>query len=186
MNDFQLYFKLGLHHILNWSSIDHILFLLALILVFTFKDWRKLLYLVTFFTIAHTTSLLLSVYGVIQVDENLIETLILWTILITALSNIVITNRKTLTQVHYYFSFLFGLIHGLGFAKDFKMIITGQSEKLLPLLEFALGIETAQIILGIIILLVLTILSAIWLKKSRDLYILVSGMIMGYVLALLY
>jgi hypothetical protein len=78
------------------------------------------------------------------------------------------------------------LIHGLGFAKDFKMIITGQSEKLLPLLEFALGIETAQIILGIIILLVLTILSAIWLKKSRDLYILVSGMIMGYVLALLY
>ncbi len=185
MNDFQLYFKLGLSHIISWSSIDHILFLMALIIVFSLKDWRKLLYLVSLFTIAHTTSLLLSVYGVLHVNEALIETLILWTILITALSNILLKNPASLTQVHYYFSFIFGLIHGLGFAADFKMMIAGQSSKLFPLLSFALGIEVAQIILGLIILILMTVLLKIWIKNNRELYILVSGIIVGYVLALL-
>jgi len=185
MNDFELYFKLGLNHILSWSSVDHILFLMALIVVFSFKDWRKLLYLVSLFTLAHTTSLFLSVYGVLKVDENLIETLILWTILITALSNIVLKNQNFITRIHYYFSFIFGLIHGLGFASDFKMMIVGQSKKFFPLLEFALGIETAQIILGLIILIILALLHKLWLKNTRELYSIVSGIIIGYVLALL-
>ncbi len=186
MNDFQLYFKLGLSHILSWSSIDHILFLWALIIVFSLKDWRKLLYLVSLFTVAHTTSLFLSVYGVLQVNEALIETLILWTILITALSNIIFQNQQTLTKIHYYFSFIFGLIHGLGFATDFKMMMAGQTSKLLPLLFFAAGIETAQIILGLGILIVTGLLVKIWLKNTRELYILASGIIIGYVLALLF
>ncbi len=185
MNDFQLYFKLGLTHILSWSSVDHILFLLALILVFSLSDWRKLLTLVSLFTLAHTTSLILSVYGVLHVNEALIETLILWTILITALSNIMFNNHKSIIKIHYYFSFFFGLIHGLGFASDFKMMIAGQSAKLLPLLEFALGIETAQIILGVLILILMGLLSRIWTKNTRELIILVSGIIIGYVLALL-
>ena len=184
MNDFELYFRLGLNHILSWSSIDHILFLLALIMVFNFKDWRKLLPLVSLFTIAHTTSLLLSVYGYVQIDANLIETLILWTILITALSNILWKNHQVLTRIHYYFSFFFGLIHGLGFASDFKMMIAGQSQKFLPSLEFALGIETAQIIMGFFILIVLAVLQKIWLN-TRETYILISGLIIGYILALL-
>ena len=184
MSDFELYFKLGLNHIISWASTDHILFLLALIMVFHFKDWKKLLTLVSLFTIAHTTSLFLSVFGFIHVAENLIETLILWTIMITALSNILLTNQNLLTRVHYYFSFFFGLIHGLGFAADFKMMIAGQSQKIFPLLEFALGIETAQIILGILILIVLAVLQKLWLKNIREWYILISGIIIGYVLAL--
>ncbi len=185
MTDFQLYFKLGLDHILSWSSTDHILFLIALIMVFNFKDWRKLLTLVSLFTLAHTVSLFLSVFGYIKINENLIETLILWTILITALSNILWKNQHVLTRIHYYFSFFFGLIHGLGFATDFKMMITGQSHKILPVLEFALGIETAQIILGILILIILAVLQKIWLKNMREVYILTSGLIIGYVFALL-
>ena len=105
--------------------------------------------------------------------------------MITALSNIVWTNHKSLARVHYYFSFFFGLIHGLGFASDFKLMIAGQSHKILPLLEFALGIETAQIILGLIILTGLVILQKLWLKNARESYILISGIIVGYVLALL-
>jgi len=185
MNDFQLYFKLGLDHILSRSSVDHILFLWALILVFNLKDWRKLLNLVSLFTLAHTTSLLLSVYGVLHIDESLIDTLILWTILITALSNIIFKKEAVLTQIHYYFSFIFGLIHGLGFASDFKMMIAGQSAKFLPLLEFALGIETAQIILGLVILTLIGLLSRFWFKNKWELYVLVSGIIIGYVVALL-
>jgi len=185
MNEFQLYFSLGWQHILSWSSMDHILFLTALIMVFSFKDWRKLLTLVSLFTVAHTASLLLSVYGVLLVNENLIERLILGTILITAASNIFVKNKNILGQIHYYFSFLFGLIHGLGFATDFKMIIAGQNRKLFPLLEFALGIESAQIVLGILILAILMLLPKITRLTSREVQILVSGGIAGYVLALL-
>ncbi len=185
MNEFQLYFELGLEHILNWSSIDHILFLTALIMVFSLKDWRKLLTLVTLFTIAHTTSLILSVYGVLKIPNQLIETLILITILITALSNVIFRNEKILAQIHYYFSFLFGLIHGLGFASDFKMMIAGQSHKLFPLLAFALGIETAQIILGIIILLFLGLLPKFTRLSHREWQLILSGAIIGYVVALL-
>ncbi len=184
MNSFQLYFQLGLSHILSWSSVDHILFLTALILVFSLKQWRELLTLVSLFTVAHTTSLLLSVYGILKVDENLIEKLILCTILITALSNVFIRNKKFLGQMHYYFSFVFGLVHGLGFATDFKMIIAGQSQKLLPLLEFALGIETAQIILGLIILTAGMVMTGVLKIKEREYVLFVSALITGYVFSL--
>ncbi len=185
MNDFQLYFKLGLQHILSWSSSDHILFLFVLIVIFGIRQWRKLLLLVSLFTLAHTSSLLLSVYGVLQVNENLIEHLILWTILITALSNVIIVEKKILSRIHYYFSFFFGLIHGLGFAADFKMLIAGQHHKLLPLLEFALGIETAQILLGIIILLVGVLFTGLFKVKEREYELFVSALIAGFVTALL-
>ena len=182
MNDLQLYIRLGFQHILSLSSWDHILFLWALVVVFRFKQWRKLLLLVTLFTIAHTTALLLSVYGVLQVDETLIEKLILGTILVTALTNIFITRRNFLNQIHYYFSFFFGLIHGLGFATDFKMIIAGQADKLLPLLEFATGIETAQIILGLFIISAGALLTGVLKIKEREYILSVSAVIAGYVL----
>jgi len=185
MNDFELYFRLGLEHILNVGAIDHILFLTALIMVFKITEWRKLFWLVTLFTIAHTTSLMLSVFGVLKIDGELIEKLILITILITALSNIWIKNPKNLHQTHYYFSFFFGLIHGLGFAKDFKMMLTGQSEKIYPLLSFALGIELAQILLGLIILLFFWLLINMLKYSKREVILLFSGLIMGYTLALL-
>jgi hypothetical protein len=184
MNDFQLYFKLGLDHILSLSSIDHILFLMALIMVFSYKNWRKLLWLISLFTIAHTSSLLLSVYGFAKLDGQLIEKLILATILITALSNIIIKNDKILHKTHLYFSFLFGLVHGLGFAKDFKMMSVGQANKLLALLSFALGIETAQIALGVLILLAIAILSKVFNLSKREMILLVSGAVLGFVLAL--
>ncbi len=185
MNDFQLYFRLGLEHILNIGAIDHILFLTALIMVFKITEWRKLFWLVSLFTIAHTTSLMLSVYGVLKIDGALIEKLILVTILITALSNIWVKNPKNLHQLHYYFSFFFGLIHGLGFAKDFKMMIAGQGKKLFSLLSFALGIEVAQIFLGLLILLFFGLLINTLKYSKREVVLLFSGLIIGYTLALL-
>ena len=185
MNDFQLYFNLGLHHILSWSSYDHILFLFALIMVFYLSEWRKLLTLVSLFTLAHTFSLILSVYGVIKVDENLVEKLILLTIILTALSNILIKNTKLIHQIHYYFSFFFGLVHGLGFASDFKMFIFGHHDKLLPLLEFALGIEIAQIIIGLLILLLIWLILKFTKVKQSELMMLLSGGIVGYILAII-
>ena len=185
MNDFQLYFNLGLHHILSWSSYDHILFLFALIMVFHLSEWRKLLTLVSLFTLAHTFSLILSVYGVIKVDENLVEKLILVTIIITALSNILFKNTKLTHQIHYYFSFFFGLVHGLGFATDFKMFVFGHAEKLIPLIEFALGIEIAQILVGIAILLLIWLMLKFTKINRAELTMLLSGGIVGYILAII-
>jgi len=186
VNDFQLYFKLGWQHILSWSSVDHILFLSALILVFRFSDWKELVKLISLFTLAHTSSLLLAVYGVLRVDTQLIETLILWTIIITALSNILISDKSLITRVHYIFSFVFGLIHGLGFATDFKMIIAGQSGKFFPLMEFALGIEAAQILLGVIILTFILLLPKFTRLQMREVQQIISGGIAGFVLKMMF
>ncbi len=185
MDNFQLYFELGLRHIISWSSTDHILFLISLILVFQLQAWRKLFLLVSLFTLAHTLSLFLSVYGIVSVDEVWVEKSILVTIIITALSNIVIHKTVLVHQTHYYFSFFFGLIHGLGFAHDFKMMIGRHDSKLFPVLEFALGIELAQILIAFISLLLIAGIYY-FIKPSTDkLKWIISSAIIGYVLALL-
>jgi len=183
MNEFQLFVKLGWQHILSFSSWDHLLFLIALIVVFELKEYKKIILLISLFTLAHTTSLLLSAYHLIKVDENLIEQLILYTILITALSNLFLSNQNILHKVHYYFSFLFGLIHGLGFARDFKMMIAGQKTILFPVLEFTLGIEAAQIVFAIVFLVAVRVLYGFSAFKKNDFVKIVSALIIGYVLA---
>mgnify|MGYP000114597915 FL=1 len=84
MSDFWIYFEVGMRHVLNIFSYDHVLFLIALSVPYVFKDWKKVLLLVSLFTVGHTIALILSVYGVIVVKVNLIEFLIPITILITA------------------------------------------------------------------------------------------------------
>ncbi len=181
MNEFQLFVKLGWQHILSFSSWDHLLFLIALIVVFELKAYKKIILLISLFTLAHTTSLLLSAYNFIKADENLIEQLILYTILITAFSNIIFTNKAVLHKVHYYFSFIFGLIHGLGFARDFKMMIAGQKTILFPVLEFTLGIEAAQIVFAVVFLIVVAALTNLPTFNKRDFIKIVSALIIGYV-----
>ena len=76
MSDFWVYFEVGMRHVLNIFSYDHVLFLIALSVPYEFKDWKKILLLVSLFTVGHTITLLLSVYGIIVVKVNLIEFLI--------------------------------------------------------------------------------------------------------------
>ena len=63
MQDFKLYFGLGTDHILNWEALDHILFVAALCLRYLIKDWKKVVVLVTAFTIGHSITLALSALG---------------------------------------------------------------------------------------------------------------------------
>jgi len=123
MDDVFFYMQLGLHHVLDFSAYDHILFLAALALPFTFKDWKKVVLLATFFTIAHCTSLLLSVYGIVVMDVGLIEFLIPVTIVSIVLFNFL--YRKAAKQdksilLHVVATLFFGLIHGFGFSNYFK------------------------------------------------------------------
>ena len=86
MSQFWLYFRFGLEHVLDWNAYDHILFLIVLVASYTFLGWKRVLWLVTIFTLGHTISLFLSVYGIVKVDSGYVELLIPITILVTAIS----------------------------------------------------------------------------------------------------
>jgi hypothetical protein len=153
MSDFELYFIIGLKHVLDSNAYDHVLFLMALAVPYLFKEWRNILLLVTLFTMGHTVSLILSVYGIIIINPAFIEFLIPITILITALVNLRKCPVKYNSNVPALVTLFFGLIHGFGFSNYFKMLMSGNTEdKMASLLEFALGIEAAQVIVVVAVL----------------------------------
>ena len=103
MSDFWFYFKIGLDHVLDYTAYDHVLFLIVLSVPYVFKDWRRVLLMVTLFTLGHTTSLLLAVYDVVRINRGLIEFLIPVTIFIAALYNVFTAGRgahKDLSLIH--------------------------------------------------------------------------------------
>lgn len=150
MEDFLFYVELGLGHVLDFNAYDHILFLTALAIPFTFGLWKQILTLVTIFTIAHCLSLAFSVYEIIEVNVAWIEFLIPITILVTALFNVKeVVNKDTALnfKMQSAATSFFGLIHGFGFSNYFKMLMAGEDNKLSPLLGFATGIELSQIVI---------------------------------------
>ena len=173
MEEFWFYVKLGLNHVLDVGAYDHILFLSALAIPFTFKHWKRVVILATIFTIAHCTSLALSVYEVATVDVGLIEFLIPVTILLTALFNFVYVFRETMQVgllLHVVATAFFGLIHGFGFSNYFKMMMAEEEDKVTPLLGFATGIELSQVTV-ILLILALAFLFLDILKLKRPIFI---------------
>lgn len=189
MSDFWIYFNIGLKHVLSISAYDHILFLLALTVPYDFKDWKRLLILVSAFTFGHTLSLFLSVFNVITVLSVYVEFLIPITIFSTALYNIIASGKKfkkdNLTFIAFTTIF-FGIIHGLGFSNYFNSILPGKpSDKLLPLFEFALGIESAQIIIVLSALIIAYIVQTLLKFSKREWVLIISSFIIGVVLPLI-
>ena len=92
MSDSNIFFPMGIEHITDLNGIDHILFIAALCLRYLINDWKKLLLLVTAFTIGHSVTLALSTLNVIEIPRNWTEFFIAITILITALSNCFVKN----------------------------------------------------------------------------------------------
>ena len=189
MSEFLTYFQLGLKHILDIYSYDHILFLIALSVPFSFKDWQRILLLVTLFTVGHTMSLLLVIFGIVAIKVSVVEMLIPITILIVALFNLFTagkTNKKESINLIFFVTLFFGIIHGLGFSSYFKSIIGGSTTaKLLPLSEFALGIEAAQIIVVIVMLILSYIVQTFFRFSKRDWTSVMSAFIIGVVLPII-
>jgi hypothetical protein len=155
MQDFKLYFGLGTEHILTWEAMDHILFVAALCLRYQIRDWRKVVVLVTAFTIGHSLTLALSALHLVHINTRLIEFLIPLTILATACNNLFqragqVEHPSRLPLI-YFFALFFGLIHGLAFASTF-LSLEGREGLLLHLFAFNLGIEAAQLLVVAIIL----------------------------------
>ena len=189
MSEFWIYFNIGLKHVLDINAYDHVLFLLALTVPYDFKDWKKILLLVSLFTLGHTLALLLSVFEIIFIKGNVVELLIPITILITALFNIITSGKSSKKESLTFVAFVtifFGIIHGLGFSNYFKSILSGNAtDKLLPLLEFALGIETAQIIVVLVALLLSFVVQTLFRFSKRDWTLTMSAFIIGVVIPMI-
>ena len=188
MSDFWLYFNIGLTHVLDIKGYDHVLFLTALTVPYTFKHWRTLLILLTLFTVGHTFSLLLAVYGVISIKAEIIEFLIPITILAAAVYNFFKPNKggKGSINVAAFATLFFGIIHGLGFSNYFKIVLNAnQDNKLLPLLEFALGIEAAQIIVVLVVLIVAWVMQNFFRVSQRDWVLVTSAFIAGVIVPMI-
>jgi len=188
MSQFWLYFRLGLEHVLDWQAYDHILFLIVLVTAFTFSGWKRVLWLVTLFTIGHTLALFLSVYGIVKVDSDWVELLIPVTIVFAGLYNIVTAGKKERNKNYnpmYFTTIFFGLIHGLGFSSYFKMVAANTENKFLPLLEFALGIETAQVIVVLAVIILGFIAQNIFSVSKRDWVLVSSAIDIGIILPIL-
>jgi len=182
MDTFWFYFKEGLFHVLDWNAYDHILFIIVLTVPYTFSNWKRLLSLVTVFTIGHTISLSLAAYGVVKINSTLIEFLIPVTILITALYNIFTAGKKGRNAhvgVYLIATLFFGLIHGFGFSTYFKMMTASTENKFLPLLEYTLGIEASQIIIVLLVLMVSFIGQFIFRFSVRDWVMVISAIVIG-------
>ena len=152
METFWFYFDLGFDHVLDIGGLDHFYFLVALSLPFAFKNWRKLLLWVSLFTLGHSLSLLVTHFEWLKIDAAWVEFLIPITICITCLSILVQKKHSPLKGIWInLITLFFGLIHGFGFGRYFKMIAS-EGEAILGLLEFALGVEFAQILIVIFVL----------------------------------
>jgi hydrogenase/urease accessory protein HupE len=182
MEDFTIYFKLGTDHILTPDALDHILFVTALCLRYLWRDWRKVVVLVTAFTIGHSLTLALSALGYIKVNSSWIEFLIPLTIAATCINNIYqrSSEQKNRVSLIYIFALFFGLIHGLAFAGTL-LSMEGKDGLIPHLLAFNLGIEAAQLLIVLIILLIsylavqqLKLSRTVWLRGASALILIIS------------
>lgn len=171
---------------MDWNAYDHILFLVVLVAAYSFTYWKQVLWLVTIFTIGHTLALFLSVYEIVIVSSKWVEFLIPITILVTAIYNIMTAKKKESQKNHgllYFTTAFFGVIHGLGFSYYFIRIVP--NDKFLPLLEFALGIEAAQVIVVITVMILGFIFQNMLKTNRRDWILIVSSIVIGVILPIL-
>jgi hypothetical protein len=189
MNEFLLYFKLGLNHVLDINAYDHVLFFIALMIPYGFKDIKNILILVTIFTIGHTSSLILSVFNIFTLSSDLVEFLIPLSILLTAIYYMYIVRHNIKhpnNTIIRLITLAFGTIHGLGFSNYFKAILPGNTtDKLLPLLEFALGIEAAQVVVVILVLIIGVFAHKILKFNTRDWALTLAVFVIGVVTPML-
>lgn len=190
MSDFYVYFQIGLKHVLDWNGYDHVLFLMVLSCTSTFKEWKKVLILVSFFTVGHTLSLLLSVFGFIAAKAYFIELLIPITIFFTAFYNMLTikkSSKNNSIKIVSLVTLLFGVVHGLGFSNYFKNLLSGSiSDKIYPTLSFAIGIEAAQILIVFVVLLLVYFVQNVFRVSKRDFVLVVSSIVIGVVLPMIF
>jgi hypothetical protein len=162
-SEFATYFRLGIGHIADLKGYDHILFIVALTAGYAPADWRRLLWLVTSFTVGHSITLALATLDIVSVHGPTIELMIAITIAATALFSLFIHRRTAdggdsvspqRQVLLYLLAGAFGLIHGLGFSSFLRAVLGGEESILVPLFAFNVGLEFGQLAIVLTILVI--------------------------------
>ena len=181
MHPFQFYLKLGFNHIANFNGYDHILFLVVLCAVYQLKQWKKIIILVTAFTIGHSITLFLVSFDIFSIPSRYVKLLIPITIMITSLHNIrsIEVIRNSNMSKNYFLALFFGLIHGMDFSNYFKALIMSPEEIIIPLLAFNIGLEIGQFLIVFVIVLISYVFLSVLKVKYYSWNLFVSGAAFG-------
>lgn len=160
---FRVYTVLGVQHIL--SGVDHLLFVASLLFLVGFN--RRLIGTITAFTLAHSLTLACSVFGWLTLRSAPVEACIALSIVLVASESL--RDTPTLARrMPALVSFLFGLVHGLGFAGALKSIGLPQSHLPMALLSFNVGVELGQLMMVLLVFLLVSIpWPKGWLSRAR-------------------
>lgn len=187
MVSIDIYLKLGFEHITDLAGLDHMLFLVVLCAVYRIEHWKRLLVLVTAFTVGHSVTLASSSLGIVTIPSEIIEFLIPTTILITALHNVMENaSSQSAMAKNYAMALFFGFIHGMGFSNFFRALLMGESSITIPLLGFNLGIELGQLIVVAAVVSVGYLFLRVFGVKHRDWSVFISGAAAGIALMLMF
>lgn len=187
MSEFQAYLQLGFEHITDPNGYDHILFVVALCAIYAFRDWKKVLILITAFTLGHSVTLALATLKLITYSSDVIELLIPITIFITALSNFSENNQVEAKspKLRYILAASFGLIHGMGFSNYLRSLLGEQESIIMPLFAFNLGLELGQLVIVGIALGIASLFVEVLRVKRLTWNHLISGIVAGMALSLI-
>ncbi len=184
MNSTELYLTLGFRHIINIHGYDHIVFVLTLCAAYRFSEIKKVLILITAFTIGHSITLALSTLNYIVIPVRIIEFLIPVTIFLTALSNF-FPAKGARQKTVYLVVLFFGLIHGMGFSNYLKQLLGTEVSIVKPLLSFNVGLEIGQVLILTVYFLVLGFFMKFMNLKHDVWKIFISGAAAGIALVLM-
>ncbi|MEQ8927147.1 MAG: HupE/UreJ family protein [Fulvivirga sp.] len=186
MEEFLLYMELGRDHIVDWNGLDHILFVIAISGLYSFKEWKRVVFLVTAFTVGHSVSLALATFEVLSFSTEIIEFLIPLTILLTALLNLF--KKDTLYQNvkwnSYLLTLFFGLIHGMGFSNYLKHLLGTGNNIVVQLFGFNVGLELGQLFIVFCVLGSSFLFTELFSVNKRDWRLVLSSAIAGISLIL--
>ena len=185
MEEFKIWFSVGFDHILNIQALDHILFILALVVIYKPSRIKQIVLLITAFTVGHSITLIISALELISYDQKIIEFAIPLTIVITSINNIISRKQEQSKSVglNYFIALVFGLIHGLGFANYLKALLF-KGNIILELFSFNVGIEVAQLVVASVFLIISYLGSNYLFRKRENWVLFVSSAIFGISLML--
>lgn len=170
------YFNIGWEHIINRGAWDHLLFIMALVAIYVFSDWKQVIILVTAFTIGHSATLILATFNLVKFSSAWIEFLIPVTIMLTAIYDIAKQKAvKGRMHLNYLMALVFGLIHGMGFANGLRSLLGKEGDIFIPLLGFNLGLEAGQIVVVLTVLLLAAIMQGLFKINRKEWIVFISG-----------
>ena len=186
MNDFWLWFTTGFYHIIDWNGYDHICYIICLTVLFPLQEWRRLLILVTAFTLGHSLTLALSTLHIISPPQKIIECLIPITILSSCIYNMYAHNKKTKSfTFNYTMALVFGFIHGMGFSYLLKSLLGKESNIIGSLFSFNVGLEAGQLVIIACALFIFLVFESFFRITKKQYTFFVSSAVFGIALLLL-